>query len=245
MKHMWKCYRVFMKKSDRLQIYLIFPLAFACIYAMLLWWAPIFRNGEYQVFLEGNLKWQTAISNQIFRTFLPSVAFWLAEAGSLGELFEREDGKLDLLRLSCKGKQVYLRAVKMDLVLRAWTLALLYGGMVVAELAVGALCHFQLRSMARAGYFFLEEVTICYFAVTLAVTLGRLFPGYIRRFMFFIFSAYLARVIKFLADFVPMVVLAVALADGLLAWANVCLAESRWSRETVAIADSIQRRSGR
>ena len=128
---MWKSYKAFMKKSDRIQFYLLYPACCIFFYALLLWIMTrrlsaeeIIDSFEIHFGLEAVNSWTVAW------TILFSAAYFLTDYDSLVELFWKKRENLYFLRRSCKGRQVMQGAVKMDFLLRLGSLALIFGGSV-------------------------------------------------------------------------------------------------------------------
>lgn len=226
---MWKSYKAFMKKSDRIQFYLLYPACCIFFYALLLWyWAPGLSTGEIIDFFELHSNRTEVNVFAILLTILPSVAYFLTDYCSLAELFGNKKETLYFLRRSCKGSQVLMDVVKMDLLLRLVSLALTFGGMILVECFIGARFHFAFRSLKAQGYFGLSGIVICFTMVTLVVTLCRIFPGYIKGGLFIYLGIVLEGAMGILSaeHFMTAPILMVLGAS--LAAGNLALAKRRW-----------------
>ena len=231
---MWKSYKAFMKKSDRIQFYLLYPACCIFFYALLLWIMTrrlsaeeIIDSFEIHFGLEAVNSWTVAW------TILFSAAYFLTDYASLMELFWKKRENLYFLRRSCKGRQVMQGAVKMDFLLRLGSLALIFGGSVFVELLIGTRFHFSFRSLKAQGYFCLSGIVICFTMVTLVVTLCRIFPGYIKSALFIYLGMMLEIAMSILSErhFMTVVVLMVLCA--LLVAGNLALANRRWKEGIV------------
>ena len=217
---MWKSYKAFMKKSDRLQSGLLYPACCICCYAGLLWYcAPGLKTGEFIDFFDPFVNiW----------IILPGIAYFFTDYWALGEVFQKKKENLYFLRRSCKGRQVLLNAVKMDFLFRLGCLALSFGGMVIAELLIGARYRFSFRSLIAQGYFWLSGVVICFSAVTLVVTLSRVFPGYLKGILFLYLGFLLEAFLSILVTKHFVVLPCLMVLSALLVAGNLELTKRRW-----------------
>ena len=226
---MWKSYKAFMKKSDRIQFYILYPACCMLFYALLLWrCAPGLRSGEIIDFFEIHSKRTEVNVFAIFLTIVPSVAYFLSDYCSLAELFGKKKENLYFLRRSCKGRQVLLDAVKMDLLLRLGGLALSFGGMVLVELLIGAIYQFSFRSLLTQGVFWLSGVVICFTVVTLVVTLIRLISGNLLIMLLCYFGIMLEGALSVLVAEYIIALPVLMVLGALLAAGNLALAKRRW-----------------
>ena len=226
---MWKSYKIFLKRKDRLLFWLIYPICCICIYVFRLWYlAPGLRAREMIDFYEVGSNRTEVNVFAIFITVLTSLAYFFTDYASLGELFLKKKGKQDFLRLSCKGKEVFLNAVKIDLLLKLVSLALAYGGMVLAELLIGARFHLAFRSLEAQGCFWLSGTVICFTTLTFVMTLSRFFPGDLKGVLFILLGVEIEGVLLTMAALHFWVVPVLMLAGIFLAAGNLMLAERRW-----------------
>lgn len=231
---MWKSYKAFMKKNDRIQFYLLYPACCIFFYTLLLWyWAPGLRAGEIIDFFEIHSSRTEINGFSILLTILPSVAYFLTDYCSLAELFWKKKENLYFLRRSCKGKQALINATKMDLLLRLGSLALTFGGMVLVELLIGARFQFSFRSLKAQCYFWLSGVVICFTMVTFVVTLSRIFPGYIKGGLFIYLGIMMESAMSILSQEHFLTVPALMVLGVLLAAWNLSLAKQRWKEGIV------------
>ena len=231
---MWKSYKAFMKKSDRIQFYLLYPACCVFCYALLLWyWAPGLSAGEIIDFFEIHSSRTEVNVFAIMMTIMPSVAYFLADYCSLSELFWKKNENLYFLRRSCKGRQALMDAVKMDLLLRLGSLALTFGGMILAERLIGAKFCFSFRNLEAQGYFGLSGIVICFTMVTLVVTLCRIFPGYIKSALFIYLGMMLEIAMSILSERHFMTVVVLMVLGALLVAGNLALAKRRWKEGIV------------
>ena len=231
---MWKSYKAFTKRSDRLELYLLCPAICICCYAMYLWdmagdlaehWARLSSLGEDSMYFILHVFPKEL--GVFMSLMLPStVAIY---DYYLEELFHKNEN-LNFLRRSCKGRQALMDAVKMDLLLRLGSLALIFWGMVLLECCLlEAIVGFEFRNFISLGIFsWLSRVSIVFTADMLAVTYRRIFPGKLG----IVVSAFLASMLiailsMFIVEYFIVVPFIIVLGI-LLAAGNLALAKRRW-----------------
>lgn len=230
---MWKSYKVFMRKRDRILFYLIFPLLCMILYAILLIkLAPGLKSGELINFFDVNSKRTEMKMFVILLSILPCVPFFITDECSLGELFWKKKENMDFLRRSRKGKEVFIDAVKMDYVLRFATLALIFGGAAIVEILIGAWHGYEFRSWSVRGIFFLLETVTCFMVTTLVNTLGRLISnGILRGALIYFGMAVVVGVMTVEAGLYLWLIPVMVILSLLLLGINVHLAKRRWEED--------------
>lgn len=229
---MWKSYKVFMRKRDRILFYLIFPLLCMVLYAILLIkMAPGLKSGELLNFFEVNSKRTEVNVFVLVLTFLPCIPYFLSDECSLGILFWGKNEDMDGLRRSCRGKRVFLNAVKMDYALRFSAFALIFGGAVLVETLIGAWHGFEFRSWSVRGMFFLVEAVTCFTVVTLVNALGRKFSNGILRGLLTYFGMLAAGAMAVNAWRYPWLIVIMMILSLLLMGFNVRMAKRKWEED--------------
>ena len=219
-----------MRKRDRILLYLIFPLLCMILYAMLLIkMVPELKMGELIDFFDVASKrtemksWVSVIS------ILPCVPFFFTDECSLGELFWGKNERMDFLRRSRKGKEVFLGAVKMDCILRFAAFVLIFGGAAIVEVLIGAWQGYDFRNWSMRGTFFLMEAVTCFMGTTMVTTLGRMSSnGILRGFLMYLGMSVVVGFMTVGAGPYPWLILVVVIIDLLLAGVNVRVANRKW-----------------
>ena len=112
--------------------------------------------------------------------------------------------------------------------IRIAVFAFIFGGAVLVETLIGAWHGFELRSWSMRGTFFLLEVVTCSFAVTLAVTLGRMVTNMIVRFLFVYLGMGVAGFMTLQAWTNPWLILVMSILSLLLTGISVGMAKWKW-----------------